>query len=91
MVYSGSVIWHILVPSFVLNPKYSFFSGLDNNEDVSPDLKDCIHLGLFTDRDSLHKMIDMEGKWHKENMSTVAVVENKLGKMLEFSFLWITV
>lgn len=30
---------------------------------MSPDLKDCIHLGLFTDRDSLHKMIDMEGKW----------------------------
>ncbi|NWT54853.1 GEMI5 protein, partial [Erythrocercus mccallii] len=39
----------------------------DNNEYVSPDLKDCIHLGLFTDRDSLHKMIDMEGKHHLEN------------------------
>ncbi|XP_066416527.1 gem-associated protein 5 [Molothrus aeneus] len=39
----------------------------DINEDVSPDLKDCIHLGLFTDRDSLHKMIDMEGKHHLEN------------------------
>ncbi|NWI84125.1 GEMI5 protein, partial [Dryoscopus gambensis] len=39
----------------------------DTNEDVSPDLKDCIHLGLFTDRDSLHKMIDMEGKHHLEN------------------------
>ncbi|NXU85189.1 GEMI5 protein, partial [Xiphorhynchus elegans] len=39
----------------------------DHNEDVSPDLKDCIHLGLFTDRDSLHKMIDMEGKHHLEN------------------------
>ncbi|NWV64344.1 GEMI5 protein, partial [Malurus elegans] len=39
----------------------------DNNEDVSPDLKDCIHLGLFTDRESLHKMIDMEGKHHLEN------------------------
>ncbi|NWY92263.1 GEMI5 protein, partial [Loxia curvirostra] len=39
----------------------------DNNEDVSPDLKDCIHLGLFTDRDFLHKMIDMEGKHHLEN------------------------
>ncbi|NXK60327.1 GEMI5 protein, partial [Sylvietta virens] len=36
----------------------------DNNED---DLKDCIHLGLFTDRDSLHKMIDVEGKLHLEN------------------------
>ncbi|NXB53505.1 GEMI5 protein, partial [Leucopsar rothschildi] len=39
----------------------------DNNEDGSSDLKDCIHLGLFTDRDSLHKMIDMEGKHHLEN------------------------
>uniref|UniRef100_A0A8U8AS95 Gem-associated protein 5 n=1 Tax=Geospiza parvula TaxID=87175 RepID=A0A8U8AS95_GEOPR len=37
------------------------------NEDMSSDLKDCIHLGLFTDRDSLHKMIDMEGKHHLEN------------------------
>lgn len=82
--------WHIPVLSFVLNPKYSFsLSGLDNNEDVSPDLKDCIHLGLFTDRDSLHKMIDMEGKWHKEyvHFSCYIQVENKLGKMLEFSLL----
>uniref|UniRef100_A0A663ML09 Gem nuclear organelle associated protein 5 n=1 Tax=Athene cunicularia TaxID=194338 RepID=A0A663ML09_ATHCN len=39
----------------------------DNNEDVSPDLKGCIHLGLFTDRASLHKMIDVEGKHHLEN------------------------
>uniref|UniRef100_A0A8C0B180 Gem nuclear organelle associated protein 5 n=1 Tax=Buteo japonicus TaxID=224669 RepID=A0A8C0B180_9AVES len=39
----------------------------DNNEDVSPDLKDRIHLGLFTDRASLHKMIDVEGKQHLEN------------------------
>ncbi|XP_030813238.1 LOW QUALITY PROTEIN: gem-associated protein 5 [Camarhynchus parvulus] len=38
-----------------------------DNEDMSSDLKDCIHLGLFTDRDSLHKMIDMEGKHHLEN------------------------
>ncbi|NXO29148.1 GEMI5 protein, partial [Cisticola juncidis] len=42
----------------------------DNNEDASPDLKDCIHLGLFTDRDSVHKMIDMEGKHHLENGHT---------------------
>ncbi|NXL00403.1 GEMI5 protein, partial [Mesembrinibis cayennensis] len=39
----------------------------DNNEDVSPDLKDRIHLGLFADRASLHKMIDVEGKHHLEN------------------------
>ncbi|NXE91924.1 GEMI5 protein, partial [Menura novaehollandiae] len=41
--------------------------GLDNDEDTSPDLKDCIHLGLFMDRDSLHQMMDMEGKHHLEN------------------------
>ncbi|NWI97895.1 GEMI5 protein, partial [Pitta sordida] len=39
----------------------------DSNEEVSPELKDCTHLGLFTDRDSLHKMIDVEGKYHLEN------------------------
>ncbi|PKU31424.1 hypothetical protein llap_18272 [Limosa lapponica baueri] len=39
----------------------------DNNEDVSPDLKDRVHLGLFMDRASLHKMIDVEGKHHLEN------------------------
>ncbi|NXT75798.1 GEMI5 protein, partial [Zapornia atra] len=38
-----------------------------SNEDVSPDLKDRIHLGLFTDRASLHEMIDVEGKHHLEN------------------------
>lgn len=68
--------WHIPVPSFMLNPKYSFLPGLDNNEDVSLDLKDCVHLGLFTDRDSLHKMIDMEGKWHKEYVHCNIQVEN---------------
>ncbi|NXX93521.1 GEMI5 protein, partial [Centropus bengalensis] len=39
----------------------------DNNEDVPSDLEECIHLGLFTDRESLHKMIDLEGKHHLEN------------------------
>ncbi|NXL84581.1 GEMI5 protein, partial [Alectura lathami] len=39
----------------------------DHNEDVSPDLRDRIHLGLFADRASLHNMIDMEGKYHLEN------------------------
>lgn len=60
------------VPSVVPNLKHSFFlSGSDNNEDVSPDLKDRIHLGLFTDRASLHKMIDVEGKWNNESTLTV--------------------
>uniref|UniRef100_A0A8B9D209 Gem nuclear organelle associated protein 5 n=1 Tax=Anser cygnoides TaxID=8845 RepID=A0A8B9D209_ANSCY len=39
----------------------------DHNEDVSPDLGDRIHLGLFADRASLHNMIDVEGKYHLEN------------------------
>uniref|UniRef100_A0A8C9FAE2 Gem nuclear organelle associated protein 5 n=1 Tax=Pavo cristatus TaxID=9049 RepID=A0A8C9FAE2_PAVCR len=39
----------------------------DHNEDVSPDLQNRIHLGLFTDRASLHNMIDVEGKYHLEN------------------------
>uniref|UniRef100_A0A8C3LTH7 Gem nuclear organelle associated protein 5 n=1 Tax=Chrysolophus pictus TaxID=9089 RepID=A0A8C3LTH7_CHRPC len=38
-----------------------------HNEDVSPDLQNRIHLGLFTDRASLHNMIDVEGKYHLEN------------------------
>ncbi|NXP51027.1 GEMI5 protein, partial [Heliornis fulica] len=38
-----------------------------NNEDVFLNLKDRIHLGLFTDRASLHEMIDVEGKNHLEN------------------------
>ncbi|XP_068554329.1 gem-associated protein 5 isoform X1 [Anas acuta] len=39
----------------------------DHNEEVSPDLGDRIHLGLFADRASLHSMIDVEGKYHLEN------------------------
>ncbi|XP_031454087.1 gem-associated protein 5 isoform X2 [Phasianus colchicus] len=39
----------------------------DHNEGVSPDLQNRIHLGLFTDRASLHNMIDVEGKYHLEN------------------------
>ncbi|KAM9185379.1 gem-associated protein 5 isoform 1-T1 [Mergus octosetaceus] len=39
----------------------------DHNEEVSPDLGDHIHLGLFADRASLHNMIDVEGKYHLES------------------------
>ena len=64
--------WQVPVPSVVPHLKHSFFlSGLDNNEDVSLDLKDRIHLGLFTDRASLHKMIDVEGGWNNESTLTV--------------------
>ncbi|NXG30564.1 GEMI5 protein, partial [Dromaius novaehollandiae] len=40
--------------------------GFDN-EGLSSDLGDHVHLGLFTDRVSLHKMMDVEGKYHLEN------------------------
>ncbi|XP_006165160.1 gem-associated protein 5 isoform X2 [Tupaia chinensis] len=37
------------------------------NEDVSSDLEERFHLGLFTDRASLYRMFEMEGKGHLEN------------------------
>ncbi|XP_049730126.1 gem-associated protein 5 isoform X1 [Elephas maximus indicus] len=37
------------------------------NEDVITDLEDRFHLGLFTDRSTLYKMIEVEGKGHLEN------------------------
>ncbi|XP_062941453.1 gem-associated protein 5 isoform X2 [Cynocephalus volans] len=37
------------------------------NEDVSADLEERFHLGLFTDRASLYRMIEIEGKGHLEN------------------------
>ncbi|XP_023582343.1 gem-associated protein 5 isoform X1 [Trichechus manatus latirostris] len=37
------------------------------NEDMIADLEDRFHLGLFTDRATLHKMIEVEGKGHLEN------------------------
>ncbi|XP_037654670.1 LOW QUALITY PROTEIN: gem-associated protein 5 [Choloepus didactylus] len=36
-------------------------------EDVSADLEERFHLGLFTDRATLYRMIDVEGKGHLEN------------------------
>lgn len=60
--------WQGPVPSLVPDLKHWIFSsGLDDNEDVSPDLKDRVHLGLFADRASLHKMIDVEGKLNNES------------------------
>ncbi|VTJ51534.1 Hypothetical predicted protein [Marmota monax] len=37
------------------------------NEDVSADLEERFHLGLFTDRATLYRMIETEGKGHLEN------------------------
>nr|XP_012610926.2 gem-associated protein 5 [Microcebus murinus]XP_020139282.1 gem-associated protein 5 [Microcebus murinus] len=36
-------------------------------EDVSADLEERFHLGLFTDRATLYRMIEIEGKGHLEN------------------------
>ncbi|XP_076993601.1 gem-associated protein 5 isoform X2 [Tamandua tetradactyla] len=36
-------------------------------EDVSTDLEERFHLGLFTDRTTLYRMIEVEGKGHLEN------------------------
>ncbi|XP_036766192.2 gem-associated protein 5 isoform X2 [Manis pentadactyla] len=36
-------------------------------EDVSADLEERFHLGLFTDRVALYRMIEVEGKGHLEN------------------------
>lgn len=32
------------------------------NKDLSADLEDRFHLGLFTDRDTLYRMIETEGE-----------------------------
>uniref|UniRef100_A0ABI7WZ53 Gem nuclear organelle associated protein 5 n=1 Tax=Felis catus TaxID=9685 RepID=A0ABI7WZ53_FELCA len=37
------------------------------NEDMSADLEERFHLGLFTDRTALYRMIEVEGKGHLEN------------------------
>ncbi|XP_008070938.1 gem-associated protein 5 isoform X2 [Carlito syrichta] len=37
------------------------------NEDVSADLEERFHLGLFTDRAALYRMMEIEGKGHLEN------------------------
>ncbi|XP_010968331.1 gem-associated protein 5 isoform X1 [Camelus bactrianus] len=42
-------------------------SKAEPNEDVSADLEERFHLGLFTDRATLYRMIEVEGKGHLEN------------------------
>ncbi|XP_042553568.1 gem-associated protein 5 isoform X1 [Dipodomys spectabilis] len=39
----------------------------ERNEDMSADLEERFHLGLFTDRPTLYRMIETEGKGHLEN------------------------
>uniref|UniRef100_A0A8D2LAI0 Gem nuclear organelle associated protein 5 n=1 Tax=Varanus komodoensis TaxID=61221 RepID=A0A8D2LAI0_VARKO len=38
-----------------------------HSEDLSPHSRDLMHLGLFTDRPALYKMMEAEGKGHLEN------------------------
>ncbi|XP_032481446.1 gem-associated protein 5 isoform X2 [Phocoena sinus] len=42
-------------------------SRAEPKEDVSADLEERLHLGLFTDRATLYRMIEVEGKGHLEN------------------------
>ncbi|CAD7675427.1 unnamed protein product [Nyctereutes procyonoides] len=42
-------------------------SKAELNEDMSADLDERFHLGLFTDRAALYRMIEVEGKGHLEN------------------------
>uniref|UniRef100_A0A671FGP8 Gem-associated protein 5 n=1 Tax=Rhinolophus ferrumequinum TaxID=59479 RepID=A0A671FGP8_RHIFE len=42
-------------------------SKAELNEDVSAALEERIHLGLFTDRATMYRMIEVEGKGHLEN------------------------
>ncbi|XP_020761306.2 gem-associated protein 5 isoform X1 [Odocoileus virginianus] len=42
-------------------------SKAEPNEDVSADLEERFHLGLFTDRATLYRMVEVEGKGHLEN------------------------
>uniref|UniRef100_A0A8C7BNC0 Gem nuclear organelle associated protein 5 n=1 Tax=Neovison vison TaxID=452646 RepID=A0A8C7BNC0_NEOVI len=42
-------------------------SKAELNKEVSADLEERFHLGLFTDRGALYRMIEVEGKGHLEN------------------------
>ncbi|KAL7985852.1 hypothetical protein Chor_011018 [Crotalus horridus] len=44
-----------------------FLHSKELNEDLTPSPKDPIHLGLFTDRPALYKMMEAEGKSHLGN------------------------
>nr|XP_060621501.1 gem-associated protein 5 isoform X2 [Anolis sagrei ordinatus] len=45
----------------------TFLHAKDMKEDLASFSKDPVHLGLFTDRPSLYKMMETEGKSHIEN------------------------
>uniref|UniRef100_A0A8C6XMD1 Gem nuclear organelle associated protein 5 n=1 Tax=Naja naja TaxID=35670 RepID=A0A8C6XMD1_NAJNA len=44
-----------------------FFHSKELNEDLTSSSKDPVHLGLFTDRPALYKMMEAEGKSHLGN------------------------
>ena len=41
---------------------FCLFESAEPNEDVSADLEERFHLGLFTDRATLYRMIEVEGE-----------------------------
>ncbi|XP_062977629.1 gem-associated protein 5 [Elgaria multicarinata webbii] len=45
----------------------TFLHSKDLNEDLPSRSRDPVHLGLFTDRPALYKMMEAEGKSHLEN------------------------
>lgn len=48
---------------------FCLFELAELNEDVSADLEERFHLGLFTDRATLYRMMEVEGEAH--SVSTV--------------------
>lgn len=55
---------------------FSLFELAELNEDVFADLEERFHLGLFTDRATLYKMIEVEGETTPVN--TICSVFNSL-------------
>lgn len=55
-----------MVISVITSFDFFFFFGLfelaELKEDVSADLEERFHLGLFTDRAALYRMIEVEGE-----------------------------
>lgn len=45
------------------------FEFAELNEDVSADLEERFHLGLFTDRTALYRMIEVEGEASPVNIT----------------------
>lgn len=46
---------------------FYLFELAELNEDVSASLEERFHLGLFTDRATLYRMMELEGEAHSVN------------------------